>query len=165
MEKLQPVIEEVNQMISLDGLGESTKKELLSIISDALSKKEYVESIKSRLDEILADKKLDASDIPNMMILSIQVNNMLPQLLGLTSSIKSAHVKYIVYGSVYYYIRENKPNFFTEAKIPVEVFRLVFSSMWKLVEFNPDSAILVGQKLCGWCCGGTPVKSSSEPTA
>ncbi len=166
---LQPILDEVGKLITLDGNDDNVKQTLLKLVSDALSKEQYINSIKSKLDEILKDKTIDASDIPNIMILSIQVNNILPQLLGLTTSIQAAHVKYIVYGSIIYYIKKNKPEFFADAaNMTIDVFRMVFSGMWKLLEINPETIALAGKaaakNLCGLCCGETPVKTR-EPVA
>jgi len=157
LEKLQPIVDEVYQLIILDDTVE--KESLLKLVIEALGKEQYINSIKSTLDEIFADKKIDANDIPNMMLLSIQVNNILPDLLGLTKSITALQVKYIVYGSVYNYIKENKNDFFDG--LSVDAFRIAFSSMWKLIEINPKNLILESKKRCG-CCNDTPVKSS-EP--
>ena len=152
LEKLQPTITEVQKMMDIDGKDEAAKKDLTKLITDALSLEQYVNSIKTTIETILQDKTIDTADISTMILLTLQVSNTLPRLLGLKNSVSTSQVKYIIYGSIYFYVKEYKPTFFTEAGITEDMFKLMFLGMWKLVEVKPESVELIKDKLSSWCC-------------
>jgi hypothetical protein len=151
MEKLQPTIDEVHKMMDIDGLDEVAKKDLTKLVTDALSTKQYIDSIKNTIETILQDKKIDTGDISSMILLSLQVSNTLPRLLGLKNAVSTLQVKYIIYGSVYFYIKEYKPTFFAESGLTEDMFKIMFLGMWKLVELTPDSIELIKEKMSGLC--------------
>lgn len=152
LEKLQPTIIEVQKIMDIDGCDEAAKKDLTKLITDALSMEQYVNSIKTSIETILQDKTIDAADISTMILLSLQVSNTLPKLLGLKKSVSTSQVKYIIYGSVYFYVKEYKPTFFAEAGMTEDMFKLMFLGMWKLVEVKPESVEFINDKLFSWCC-------------
>jgi hypothetical protein len=161
-QKLQLTINQTEKLIVEDGNNQGDKEKLLKLINEALNKKEYIDSIKSTLESILADKKLDISDLSKMMILSIQVNKLLPELVSLLTSLVVSKVKYIVFASIFYYISEYQSDFFEKAGMTIDVFRVLFSSLWNLVEVDPQDVKIKSKKLCLLCCGGEEVKSN-EP--
>ena len=152
LEKLQPTITEVQKMMDIDGKDEAEKKDLTKLITDVLSMEQYVNSIKTSIETILQDKQIDAADISTMILLSLQVSNTLPRLLGLKNSVSTSQVKYIIYGSVYFYVKEYKPTFFSEAGMTEDMFKLMFLGMWKLVEVKPENVQLMTEKLKLFSC-------------
>ena len=150
--KLQLTINEVQKMMDIDGNDEDAKKDLIKLITDALSLEQYVNSIKSSIETILQDKTIDAADISTMILLALQVSNTLPRLLGLKNSVSTSQVKYIIYGSLYFYVKEYKPSFFSESGMTEDIFKLMFLGMWKLVEVKPESVQMMMTEKLSWCC-------------
>jgi hypothetical protein len=160
-QKVQQVLDEVRLMMAEDNVDSSVKNGLENLVKKTLSLNTYLNAIKGNLDAILKDKKVDSKDVPKMILLSMQVNRMLPRLLGLSKPLSSLQVKYVIYGTVYFYIADKQDEFFTDG-MTVELFRSFFSAAWELVEFDPKELIGAVKGMCASCCGGDDVKAN-EP--
>ena len=138
-EKLQLIFDEVKKLIILDGV-DPNHHDLIGLVTQALNSDTYIKSIKETIDEIYKDKKVDVTDIPMLILLTLQIIRSLPRLLRLTKDISLSDVKYVIYSSIVYYIRE-----LDDHGINFDSLRTMFGSLWSLVEINPATILAVGR--------------------
>jgi hypothetical protein len=142
------VISEVEEFILFDSYNK--KEEILDLIKKILSSQKYFESIKADFDKILEDKKINSKDISKMMIVVMKLNNILPKLLNIKEKISIDKIKYIFYATLYLYIIKYQKEFLND--IGIDEFRLLYSSLWNLIEINPEIVKVSIKKISGFCC-------------
>lgn len=157
----ESIISEINELMLLDDYDTSKKEESLNLINRVLNVKTYFESIKNDFDKILEDKKIDSKDISKMMIVMIKLNNLLPKLLNLKEKISIDKMKYIFYATIYFYIIQYQPEFFSALQL--DEFRLLYSNLWNLVEIDPETVKVAAKKIGGFsCCGKSDIREQNE---
>lgn len=112
--------------------------------------KEYIDLVSVDLDAILADKKIDHNDIPRMIMVVLKLNKALPKLLNLKNHMSLGTLKYLLFGTTYYYVLRKQKDLFELIKN--DEFRVLFSTLWHLVEFQPPSLSEVVKKCSLFCC-------------
>lgn len=158
----ESVEDEITEMMMLDGYDESKKQKLIGLAKQVLITKAYVDSIRNDLDKIFEDKKITADDIPRMMAISLKLNKILSHSMQLKTKINVSQMKYILYSVLYCYILNKQPEFFDG--LSIAEFRLLFSSLWILLEIDPNQLKVATKKCFSWCCGESDVKdSNNEP--
>jgi hypothetical protein len=139
--------DELSELMLIDGF--AGKDKVTSLIRQIFSTKTYIEIVKKDLDKILEDKKIDQNDIPKIMILILKAKNIIPNVTNIKETISTDQMKYIVYATMYTYLKQYCADIFKEMQ--PEAFRLLFSSMWDLVKINPETINLIKEKI-GGCC-------------
>jgi hypothetical protein len=149
------IILEVEELILFDNY--NNKEQIFDLIKKIFSSQNYFEFVKSDFDKILEDKKIDSKDISKMMIVVVKLNNILPKLLNLNEKISIDKIKYIFYATLYLYIIKYQKEFFNN--VGISEFRLLYSSLWNLIEINPELLNVSNEKITGiLCCKNTNVK-------
>jgi hypothetical protein len=149
VDAMKAVISEVRKMMVSDLLEDDVKQDILAFVEKALSLKGFVDSVSDDLDAILADKKIDQKDVPKMIMIVLKVNKSLPRLLKLKEQVPMSTLKYLLLGTIYYYIARKQNELFDSIKN--EEFRMMFSTLWQLVEYKPPSLEQVVEKVSGIC--------------
>lgn len=148
---LNQVFVEVRKMMASDLLEEDVKQEVLNFVKNVLGTKEYVDLVSTDLDAILADKKIDHNDIPRMIMVVLKLSKALPQILKLKNGISMTTLKYLFFGTIYDYASKKENELLNQTKN--DEFRLLFTTLWHLVEFNPPTLDEVVQKTtAAFCC-------------
>lgn len=160
----ESVGDEITEMMMLDGYDGSKKEKIISLAKQVLTTKTYIDTIQKDLDKIFEDKKVTADDVSRMMMISLKLNNLLSQSMRLKKKIELSQMKYILYSVLYCYILNKQPDFFNE--LSVVEFRLLFNSLWVLLEIDPNQIKVAAKKCTAWCCGKSDVKETShEPVS
>merc|ERR1711862_807782 len=132
-------------MMASDLLDEDVKQDILALVKTVLGMKEYIEIVSVDLDAILADKKIDHNDIPRMIMVILKLNKILPRLLKLKNQISMTSLKYLLFGTIYHYVSRKKMELFEQTKN--EEFRMIYSTLWQLVEFQPPTVGEIVEKV------------------
>jgi len=141
---------ELSELATLDGLTVAEKDDAMHLVMKLLSISKFFDLVKADLDKIFADGKVDSNDIPRIITLMLKLNNNLPRLLNLKHKLSMSQVKYVVYGSLLYYIFNYQPSFFN-GELNVDAFRLLFTNLWSLVEIDPNTIQDLKEALSGCC--------------
>lgn len=145
---IDSILVEVRKMMATDLLDENKKQEILNFVKNVLGMKEYIDLVNSDLNAILADKKIDQNDIPRMILVVLKLHSALPSLMKLKNQISIQTLKYLFFGTIYYYVSNKKTELFDVIKS--DEFRLIFTTLWQLVEFQPPGLTEIIDKFS--CC-------------
>lgn len=136
MTTTKTVITNVQSMMVLDNLPTAQQTSMNGLITQVLANTVFLNSLKGNIDSIIADgKSLSINDVPKIILLQLQIQNNLPGLLNLSTSLQLWQVKYLCYASLLYCIYTWHPTFFTQ--LTPDLFAVAFSDMWNLVSINP----------------------------
>jgi hypothetical protein len=152
---LQVIYEEVSKLMNDDGYEKSTA--VLTILKILLNTKEYSDMLKTQVNEIKKDNKIDTKDFPSLFVILTESKDFISDTLNdstiVKSSINGESLKYIIYGSMYYALLETNTD-----KETTDMLMGMFLPLWKILKINPDKIANEAQSLfkrlqnCCDCC-------------
>jgi|SaaInlStandDraft_4_1057021.scaffolds.fasta_scaffold05921_4 hypothetical protein len=152
---LQVIYDEVSKLMSEDGYEKSTA--VLTILKILLNTKEYSDMLKTQVNEIKKDNKIDTKDFPSLFVILTESKDFISDTLNdstiVKSSINGESLKYIIYGSMYYALLETNTD-----KETTDMLMGMFLPLWKILKINPDKIANEAQSLfkrlqnCCDCC-------------
>jgi hypothetical protein len=116
------------------------------ILQALLNSKSFTESILKEAKQVMADKKIDSSDLPILMMIGLQSKDFLERemedMIDIKKSFFPESIKYIVFGVIYFALLESK----TDEQLLV-CFKLMYPNMWSLIQVNPKKIVLKSKSL------------------
>lgn len=110
------------------------------ILNQLTASESFVNSVSSEIKSVIADGKIDMSDLPTIITIAMQTNNFLDSLesdpsLDITKETATASLKYIIYGAVYFGLLSANAT-----SDEIAMFTVLFPSLWPMVQINPKTA-------------------------
>jgi len=130
---LQVIYDEVSKLMSEDGYEKSTA--VLTILKILLNTKEYSDMLKTQVNEIKKDNKIDTKDFPSLFVILTESKDFISDTLNdstiVKSSINGESLKYIIYGSMYYALLETNTD-----KETTDMLMGMFLPLWKILKIE-----------------------------
>ena len=158
---ISSVIDEVQQMMNSDVCDQAMQTKILKIFNTVLNSETYIETIKNSCANIQKDSDNISKYVVDILLSAITLNTQLPTIVSLPNSVSSTMMKYIIYGSLYFFIVQFNPDFLHE--ISILSLRSLFSSSWTLVSIDPATIKAMKNKCFGMCCGSDSVQTKQTP--
>lgn len=123
-----------------------------AFIKQLVSIESYITFLDSHLKSVITTNKIDSAFIaPKIILLCIDIRKKISTFLNDTEkNITDNELKYLLYGSLYYYIITYQPEYFNETNT-ISDFRDTYDKLWDLVSIGitieEDS-----KAVCCWCC-------------
>ena len=162
-DKLTETKQAMIAIMDADSYSQTNRAIINSAFMAIATEKTYINSITSRVEQIMADKEFTMTDIPNVLIIMAQsqaaLNVAITNTITLKTSLQADSMKYIVFGVLHFVLLMKD--------ISTLELDITFSALWTLISINPTAIAVGAQSLFSGCscCNGSAVKSSAtEPT-
>jgi len=97
-------ITNMNKLMASDNISDADQTNIITGFQTILNTPTYVNSIKKNVQNMIVNKKLNLSDIPDIIQIILATNALLSNTLQLKSSIPAQSIKYLVYGLLLKYL-------------------------------------------------------------
>lgn len=138
--------QELILLLNIDNVDGKEQIKILSICSNILSSKKYLEELVKILDNLFNQKDFDIFSEFSRLVISIL--NLNKKVRYEKKEINENRVKYIIYGGLYYYMLKHQTNFFNAQDLGK--IRLLYCNAWDLLSLIPET-IKISKASCFSC--------------
>lgn len=155
---IDTVIAETTNLMNMDSLDAIVQAKIINVITLILLEPQYTDYVKTQFQSIEnSDSTSTPQYLTSLLTLAISVNKNLSSFVKLSNNVNTNMMKYIVYASIYFYLILHNPDFFVTFQI--DEFRLLYGTLWTLIELDPATIKAFKTKCLSCCCGVSSVKN------
>lgn len=131
----------VKIMMDNDNYDVSKRTMIITAINTAVTSSDYINSIKKDINQIKADGKFDANDLPSVFSIIFRSQKFLATTLKngmiVTSNFDSGSMKYVVYGIIHFVMLTQNID-----QSIIDQLTTAYTPLWELVAINPKDLLI-----------------------
>ena len=134
----------MTDLMIADKLSQSDQIAVNTAFKTVLNTKDYITHIKYEVDNIERDDKFNQNDIPEILKIIIETNNLKNSTIQLKTLVTQTNMKYIIYGLLVQFVTFKDQS---ETELFLNALPVVYPGLWILVSISVN-----GIKSIKCCC-------------
>ncbi len=140
-------IHAVENMLTMDKYDTTRGERIQQILQVLMDSKDFVNMISGEIKIVMADKKINASDFPTLMMIGLQTSQFIDKIKLDSADLKAEEacidsLKYIVYGAIYFGLCIGNADDAT-----LTMLTMFYPGLWSLIKINPNTIEKAGKSL------------------
>lgn len=138
-------------MMNTDNYEEKKRGAIISAIQMLLNSQDYINMIKSEINSMIKDKKIDLNDYPKLLVVITESNSYIEKMQQQAAIVKSDFdidaMKYIIFAVIYFGLLVGNVD-----ESSIDNFKIMYPTLWKLLKVNPNKIAKQSKSLFGKLC-------------